>query len=268
MISTIHQLRIDCWKDTQNKCKNLKIVTPSIQMKHIKNFNQISCKRYENSTLFFYNMDTIDCALHFENPLVLNLASDYHPGGGVAKGSGAQEESLFRRSNYFQTLTKQYYPIFDGYAIYSPNVSIIKQNETNRWLPYDINANLKLHFIACPGLRHPKTIKINNKILLNDYDKNRLVTKIETIIQCAIKYNHDTIVFGALGCGVWKNPPDHIANIFKEVLTKYNGVIKNYVFAILGTNTNNNSFYKINSQMDNNIDIFIKVFGRSTVDLF
>ena len=127
MNSTIHQLRVDCWKDTQNKCKNIKIITPSIQIKHIKNVNQIPCKRYVNSTLFFYNMDTIDCALHFENPLVLNLASDYHPGGGVAKGSGAQEESLFRRSNYFQTLTKQYYPILDGYAIYSPNVSIIKK---------------------------------------------------------------------------------------------------------------------------------------------
>lgn len=38
------------------------------------------------------------------NPLVLNMASPKRPGGGFRNGSAAQEENIFRRSNYFQVL--------------------------------------------------------------------------------------------------------------------------------------------------------------------
>ena len=38
------------------------------------------------------------------NPAVLNMASRRNPGGGVATGAGAQEETLFRRTNLFRSL--------------------------------------------------------------------------------------------------------------------------------------------------------------------
>ena len=44
------------------------------------------------------------------NPVVLNLADIVVPGGLVESGSGAQEESIFRRSNLCRTLTQQLYP--------------------------------------------------------------------------------------------------------------------------------------------------------------
>lgn len=44
------------------------------------------------------------------NPVVLNLADILVPGGCVESGSGAQEESIFRRSNYCKTLTEDHYP--------------------------------------------------------------------------------------------------------------------------------------------------------------
>lgn len=44
------------------------------------------------------------------NPVVLNLANILQPGGCVESGSGAQEESIFRRSNITRTLTQDLYP--------------------------------------------------------------------------------------------------------------------------------------------------------------
>ena len=44
------------------------------------------------------------------NPVVHNLADILVPGGCVESGSGAQEESIFRRSNLAKTLTSDFYP--------------------------------------------------------------------------------------------------------------------------------------------------------------
>jgi len=87
---------------------------------------------------------------------------------------------------------------------------------------------------------------------LRQDDVKKLEIKIETIIQLAVKWGHDTIIFGAMGCGAWKNPPRHVAEIFKRVLAKHDGVIRNYYFAIL------NAGY----DRENNLDIFREAFSR------
>eukprot|EP00969_Alexandrium_andersonii_P056787 2503838-Alexandrium_andersonii.AAC.1 len=38
---------------------------------------------------------------------VLNMAAKSHPGGGVRRGAGAQEENLHRRSDAFRFLERQ-----------------------------------------------------------------------------------------------------------------------------------------------------------------
>ena len=81
-----------------------------------------------------------------------------------------------------------------------------------------------------------------------------LENKIKMIIQVAKKYNHKTIVFGAMGCGAWQNPPHHVATIFHKVLKEYDGIIDNYIFAIL-RNYNNDD-----DDSENNYDIFKTVF--------
>jgi uncharacterized protein (TIGR02452 family) len=43
-------------------------------------------------------------ALEGHRPLLLNMANRDSPGGGYRKGDRAQEENLFRRSNYYQSL--------------------------------------------------------------------------------------------------------------------------------------------------------------------
>lgn len=73
---------------------------------------------------------------------VLNMASSRNPGGGVSNGSGAQEEYLFRCSDYFRSLyqyvdyghdygvernREQSYPLDANYGgVYSKDVTVIR----------------------------------------------------------------------------------------------------------------------------------------------
>ena len=215
--------RIECWKDTQ-KC-NLP-VPDSIKVVYSKeSFKKV----HPQSNIKFFDEDAIELGLKYPNSLVLNLADDNFAGGCVDSGSGAQEESIFRRTNLFKTLKQNMYPIKDNEAIYSPGVSVIKDIELNKWERY--KTPKKLSFIACPGLKYPVTE--NHR--LSENDVKRLRKKIKVIIQTAVKFKHDTIIFGAMGCGAWRNPVQHVAEIFKSVLQKYTGVVLNYYFAILST---------------------------------
>ena len=60
------------------------------------------------------------------SPLVLNLSDYLVPGGCVAAGSGAQEESIWRMTNYCKTLTQDFYPIQNDEAVYSPQVTVFQ----------------------------------------------------------------------------------------------------------------------------------------------
>ena len=240
-------LRIDCWNDTKQICQNIPLPPPSIREHYntefvLKNVNK-------KSNIIIYDMDTIDCALLYEKPLVLNLSDDEYAGGWVNMGSSTQEESLFRRTNYFQTLTQELYPIMDNECIYSPNVSVIKSSENNKWKLYE--TPFFMDFIACPAVKYP--FLDENEYLSNE-DTQLLENKIKMIIQVAKKYNHNTIIFGAMGCGAWQNPPQQVAKIFRKVLNEYDGIINNYVFAILSNYNNDDDEY------ENNYDIFKNVF--------
>ena len=91
---------------------------------------------------------------------------------------------------------------------------------------------------------------------LHEADVAKLRRKIKLIIQTAVRFDYDTIVFGAMGCGAWRNPAKHVAEIFKDVLQEYDGLIKNYFFAILSTVGDD-------AVKDSNITIFQKVFERT-----
>jgi hypothetical protein len=240
-------LRIDCWEHTKQICETMPV--PPLSIREHYEAEILLLKTNKTSNIHIYDMDTIDCALLFEKPLVLNLSDDEYAGGWVNMGSGAQEESIFRRTNYFQTLTQNLYPINDNECIYSPQVSLIKSNENNNWKLYD--NPIFLDFIACPAIKYPF---LDENESLCEEDIELLENKIKMIIQVAKKYNHNTIVFGAMGCGAWQNPPQHVASIFHKVLKEYDGIIDNYIFAIL-RNYNNDD-----DDSENNYDIFKTVF--------
>ena len=174
------------------------------------------------------NQDTFEVAEEIvkqgHRPLVLNLASDYKPGGGVSKGAKAQEEDLFRRSDYYRHLNPRFYPLKSTDAIFSPGVTVIKDVNYTKLKP-----NFQVDCLAVAGLRKPKIVqgKFQAK------DEELLRTKIRQILEIADRHQFDYLVLGALGCGAFGNPPEEVARLFKEELTNFHHSFIEVLFAVL-----------------------------------
>jgi uncharacterized protein (TIGR02452 family) len=196
------------------------------------------------------SVENIDCIiatqrlLSTHNPVMLNMANKDSPGGGYRKGDGAQEENVFRRSNYYLSLDdldyeaggqnrgekpakarKPGYPI-DSYAgIHTSGITVFRdtQDQGYRYLeaPFKINA------IAVCAKRFTQRSE-----RLSSYDALAMRRRIEAIFAIALDQGHDVLVLSALGCGAFKNPPVHVAHIFRTVIDQYNGYFRRIVFAI------------------------------------
>lgn len=192
--------------------------------------------------LLIQNIDSFDMGIYMKeerglNPVVLNMASKNHPGGGYLKGAGAQEESLFRRSCLHLCLDgknnkdKSLYPISttNNSAIYTKDVIIIKDNERHNYSYYK-NDYKKLSVITCPA------IKCNKHMTPKEYDEQVYATmykKLDMIFRTAFYNGHDSIVLGAFGCGAFHNPSLKVATICRELYIKYANHFKIIGFAIL-----------------------------------
>lgn len=206
---------------------------------------------YEKSTeIDVVNKDCLEVAIDLVNkgfnPAVLNMASRRNPGGGVTTGAGAQEETLFRRTNLFRSLyqfapyAQQYglekshyqYPLHRDFGgVYTPNAMVFRESEAYGYKL--MNKPLKLSFISVAGMNRPQLIYEDTAIApqLVYAVKN----KIRTILAIGLDNKHDSLVLGAFGCGAFRNPPKHIAYLFHEVLNEdeFKNKFRRIVFAII-----------------------------------
>ena len=179
-------------------------------------------------------------------PAVVNFASFAVPGGGVRKGSRAQEENICRRTNLFEsifrfidTLAKEYglpledkrypLPVHHG-AIYSPSISVFRASEDKDYAFLD--EPFAVDIITIAALKHPE---LDAKGHLNAWSKSITKEKIRTMLNLAIYWENDSIVLGAFGCGAYGNPPEDVATLFKEVLNEpeYKDKFEKVIFAVL-----------------------------------
>jgi len=188
------------------------------------------------------------------NPCVLNLASRQNPGGGVRNGAGAQEENLFRRTNLFLSLfqfasfANEYgikkheksYPLDRNTGgIYSADITVFRGSEKNGYCllkkPYTVS------FVSVPAISNPELTERNGSFYLADNLVEPTKEKIRTILRIAGKYKHDCLVLGAFGCGAFANPPNHIAELFKEVFLEKEFInkFKVIIFSIIDDHNSN-----------------------------
>lgn len=178
-------------------------------------------------------------------PAILNMASRQNPGGGVSKGAGAQEETIFRRTNIFRSLYQfasyagQYgvhksvyqYPMDRNYGgIYTPCVTIFREGEKTGYKL--MKCPREIAFISVAGMNRPK-LRFDG--MIEDFLVGAIKNKIRTILRLGLVHGHDSLVLGALGCGAFRNPPHHIAKLFHEVIqeAEFANKYKRLIFAIL-----------------------------------
>ena len=180
------------------------------------------------------NADCIDVARELVEggykPIVLNMANRHTPGGGVLNGARAQEETLFRRSNLCASLYR--------YDEYHASLIGVKAADDGCY-PMDRNTggiySGRVMFFRAGAkeedalLEKPFECAVVSVAAINRPDldaKGRLVEwavkatkqKIRTMLRIGLIHGHDAIVLGAWGCGAFRNPPEHMAEIFDEVL--------------------------------------------------
>ena len=177
---------------------------------------------------------------------ILNMASRTTPGGGCRKGCMAQEEQIFYRTNIFQSLfpfsffAKDYglnidkenqYPLQTLHgAIYTPQALLFRNNEQKGYSLMD--KPIELAFISVAAIRRPE---LENGKIANQYLIDMTKERMRTIFRIGLQHKHNALVLGAWGCGAYKNPPRHIAQLFKEVLEEeeFKNKFVKIVFAIL-----------------------------------
>ena len=198
---------------------------------------------------------------------VLNMANRQNPGGGVMQGCGAQEEYLFRCSNYFRSLyqfawyanqygltpSAQQYPMDRNFGgIFTPSVTIFRDCEEKGYpllaQPWQVN------MIAVAAMNRPPLEVVDGEERVVAHLVPAAKNKMRTIFRIARDNNQTTLVLGAIGCGAFRNPPAHTAELFREVLEdpEFAGVFKRVCFAIKEDH---------NSRGAGNYKPFAKVFG-------
>lgn len=208
-----------------------------------------------------------------EEVCVLNMANRQTPGGGVLQGCGAQEESLFRRSDYFRSLyryspylaqefgveeAEEHYPMNRDFGgVFSRGVTIFRGGERKG---YPLLAKpWKANFIAVAAVNRPETENIDDEPRLTPLMVQATQNKIRTVLRIAVDNGQVNLVLGALGCGAFRNPPAHMAALFAEVLAEgeFRGAFKRVFFSIIEDH---------NSRNGGNFLPFARVFNVPSAD--
>ncbi len=168
-------------------------------------------------------------------PVALSFASARHPGGGFLGGARAQEESLCRASGLYACISGNAMyrahahlggGFYTNYAIYSPAVPVFKDDEGEL-----LDEPYLCAFVTAPAV-NVGAIRDKERALVRDEMRER----VDKVLALMAGHGHDAAVLGAWGCGVFKNDPELIAELFAKALRgKFADCFAKVVFAVLSS---------------------------------
>ena len=254
--------RIMIFKDTERLCTTDKRLIKSIEesvknqelILEADNVGDINPGRFEERTkIVVSHKRSFEAASAYKGKkvAVLNFASASNPGGGVVKGSSAQEECLCRCSTlYFALNTDKMWdgfykphrwaknPIHNDDIIYTPGVTVFKTDtfspklmDENEWYEVDVIT------CAAPNLKDNPTNQYNpsdgDAVKVSDEELQALHEKrLRRILDVSVKHECDVVILGAFGCGAFRNDPRVVAAAAKKVLPEYLHAFETIEYAI------------------------------------
>lgn len=269
--------RIEIFEDTIRYCeRNQNLLEAIVHTREntllyrepLQECDGVIANRYEQPVKVSVSLKrTLEAAggLHvkYENDRIgiLNFASATNPGGGVIRGSNAQEESICRCTMLYpclatESLQEKYYvyhkkrrnPLYTDSCIVTPDIIVFKTDEKwprlcaeEDWFSVDVIS------CAAPNLRgglldYKDFLDKADNVKEEEKIRELLSTRIRGILQVAVSQHMDVLVLGAFGCGAFCNSPYVVAEVFKEVLKDYRYSFKEIEFAVYCTQTDRGNY--------------------------
>lgn len=277
-VSQWHRDRIEIFEDTMKMCREnpelIKEIEKSISGTEIIPENKFLTKEEINGNIYYdpetiykltsgcdvVKMTTGDAIYEFfdkysnNKVAVLNFASATNPGGGVKRGSSAQEECLCRQSTLYPAIAqdkcktmfydenkaesfknKNFY--YNTKMIWTPNVVFFKDDNGN--VADEPRFGINVITSAAPNLR------IFSRSLTADDFYHMILNRIRSVIRLAKEKDQKILILGAFGCGAFRNPPEIVAKAFAQAISEIDGGNMHFIFAIRAKNEKETRNYKI-----------------------
>ena len=277
-VSQWHKDRIEIFEDTMKMCQEnpelIKEIEKSISGTEIIPENKFLTTEEINEKVYYdpvdecersYNTDVVklttgDAVYAFfdkysDNKVaVLNFASATNPGGGVKRGSSAQEECLCRQSTLYPAISqekciKKFYvenksesilkknSYYNTRMIWSPDVVFFKDD--NGEVVHEPKFGINVITAAAPNLRI-----LSRSLTANEF-YYLILNRIRSVIRLAKEKEQKVLILGAWGCGAFRNPPEIVANAFANAIDEIDGGEMHFIFAIRAKNDKEIRNYKI-----------------------
>jgi len=162
---------------------------------------------------------------------VLSMACSHCPGGGVERGAGAQEETLWRRTDIFRfgEWHSKLYPLRPQESILYRGVRILRMPEATgyTWIMQEAGGQegsspspslVTIDVIAAAAPSGPSLTR-NNQYYHNDARED-MRRRIQSILEAASHSKCTHLLLSAFGCGAFGNPPEEVAKLFREELSQ------------------------------------------------
>ena len=172
---------------------------------------------------------------------ILNFASARNPGGGYLGGARAQEEDICRSSALYTTLleARDYYDAhranrdtrYTHRVIFSPNVPVYRDSATRL-----LDAPYQVSYLTSPAPNAGALAK-HEPSALGEIEQ-LLTERAGRVLAVAAQHGVQTLVLGAWGCGVFRNDPATVAQVFRGHLADggvFEGRFARVVFAVYDT---------------------------------
>lgn len=222
------QKLVKVFRDTLEFCKDEKL--NKAKTEKISNWEKKIYFPKTEPIVKVINKDCVEVAYDLSlkgKTCVLNMANAFNRGGGVERGSMAQEEELCRRSNLWYSLRPSFYPLGETEFIYSKNIKFLK----DKYYDLFLNDNtIDYSIFKCDVITIAAINLRNSKIKKSAYE-SITKNKIQQMLLYPAQRGCKNLVLSAFGCGAFMNNPIFMSKTFKSLMKEL--PYENITFAIL-----------------------------------